>query len=722
MVENQANGAQGTPSAPFQIIEQTLTIDNLLGISGAVQVATAGVLGVVLGTSPTFTGLLGTALGSNEVVAVYDGATKLGNATINGNTWGFTPTSPLGTGFHSIAVMIQDANTVSASAGRVVAPSAGLTVDVGLLVPAQTVTIDWAIESTSQNGSVIGNFATNTSTDGTTPTVGGSVSTVLTGAQVIAVYDGTAKLGNATVVGQSWSFTTPALSIGSHSLTAQVENPLTGSHGPASSGFIVLEQSISGLTVTDDVGTIVGNVALHGFTDDTRPTLTGTIGNATLGLLETVAIYDNFNGVNSKIGDATLSGTSWTFTPGLLAPLGNGAHTFTAVIQPQLSLTSAGRVISSPYDVVVDGSSTPQQLVVVTSVTDDMSSGSSKVGAVIGTGTLDDTTPTLAGTLSAGLTGAQVVAVYDTVNNVKVRLGYATIDGGNTLGWSFTPTVELGAGSHNFSARVENTASGSQGLESVSFLVTERPVTLTVNDNAGVLQGDVLTYANHVTDDTTLALSGTIGTPLGLLGGLLEQVRVYDNGNYLGQATVSGTNWSYNLNGLTVGSNHDISVRITDFLGLNYTVATGGQFSVASADLPATTSDTSYSSAAVARLALAGTNNQLDLTKVSGAAQPQIDVVGIDGGNGTVKLALADVLQGGTNLFSSATGWAGVTGTGKHQMVIEGAAGAVNVTDGTWSSVGTTSHNGHSYTVYENSTHLAQLLIESQLTRSGAIG
>ncbi len=721
VVENQATGARGTASAAFVVNEQSVTIDNLLGITGAVSVLVGGIANIVLGTNPDFTGSLGSAtLGPNEVVAVYDGATKLGNATLNGNHWGFTPTSPLATGFHQISVVVQDASATSLSSARVSSSVSNLTVDLGLLVPTQLVNINWAIESNAANGSVTGAFASGTSTDATTPTIGGSVSASLTGAQVIAVYDGTTKLGNATVTGQSWSYTTPTLTTGTHNLTARVENPSTGSSGPTSGTFVVMQQSISGLTVTDDVGAIQGSVAPGGYTDDQRPTFSGTLGSAGLGLLETVAIYDTRNGVTTKLGDAVVNGTNWSFTPLFLFPMADGAHSVKAVIQPLLSLNDSGTVVSAPYNFTIDSSGTPLQFVSLNSVTDTLALGGSIIGSVLSGGTLDDTRPTLNGTLSAGLTGAQAVAIYD--NNVK--LGYANVDVSNPLKFSYTPGQDLSAGTHTLTARVENTATGAQGASIGTYVIVERPITLKVTDNVGALQGDVLSFDRAVTDDTSLLLSGSIGTPL-LLNGLnipLERVRVYDNGNFVGNATVNGTEWSYNLTGLTAGSHHDISVRVTDLTGLIYTVATGGSFDVASSDL-ATTPSTQYTSnGSVAAFTLGGHANLLDLTLVGGAAQPNIDVVKA-GSDNTVKLALADVLQGGTNVFNSSSGWTGVNGTGKHQMVIEGSTGStVNVTDGSWSSVGSTSYNGNTYTVYENSTHLAQLLIDTHLTRSGTVG
>jgi hypothetical protein len=720
VVENQATGAQGPASPAFVVHEQSVSIDNLLGITGAISVLVGNLLGVVLGTNPNFTGSIGSAtLGANEVVAVYDGATKLGNATLNGNVWGFTPTSPLSTGFHQINVVIQDASATNIASARVAATAANLTVDVGLLVPTQMVTIDWAIESAATNGSVIGQFASGTSTDSPTPSIGGSVSSSLTGAQVIAVYDGATKIGNATVTGQSWSFTTPTLTAGAHTLTARVENPSTGSQGPASGSFTVLEQSMGAITVTDDVGAITGTVAHGGFTDDKRPTFSGTLASGQLGLLETVAIYDTVNGVTTKIGDAVVNGTNWSFTPLFLFPMADGAHSIKAVIQPLLSLTPAGTVVSPSIDFTIDSSTMPLQILSLSSVTDTLALGGSLIGAVLNGGTTDDTTPTVNGGLSAALSGAQAVAIYDGTT----RLGYATIDASNPLKYSYTPGSELSVGTHYLTARVENTATGAQGFSTGVYVINERPVTLKVGDDSGALQGDVLSYHQAVTDDTSVLLSGAIGTPLtlNLFGVPQERVRIYDNGNFVGNATVNGTDWSYSLTGLGVNTHHDISVRVTDLTGLVYTVATGGSFDVRASDLATSTDATHTSSGSVAAFTVAGHGNTLDLTKVSGASQPQIDVVTTDTGN-TVKLALADVLQGGTNLFNAGSGWAGVSGAGKHQVVIEGSASTVNVTDGSWTSVGSTSHGGHTYAVYEDSTHLAQLLIDTQLSRSGTVG
>ena len=156
-------------------------------------------------------------------------------------------------------------------------------------------------------------------------------------------------------------------------------------------------------------------------------------------------------------------------------------------------------------------------------------------------GVTDDTTLTIIGTLSAALATGEIVHIYD---GAKL-LGSAIIDSTGTA-WSFT-TMTLTAGVHSFVARVADTA-GNLSPEGVAYVVTidltapSKAATIAgVSDNVGPLQGIVAKGSR--TDDTSLALSGTLTTAL-LMG---ETIRIYDGFTYLGQATItgSGLTWSY---------------------------------------------------------------------------------------------------------------------------------------------------------------------------------
>jgi hypothetical protein len=78
--------------------------------------------------------------------------------------------------------------------------------------------------------------------------------------------------------------------------------------------------------VLDDYGSSQGALAQNAITDDTTPTLNGSI-SAALTNGQKVNIYD---GLNLFTAVAAVNGTSWTFTPP--APLPSGLHSFTAEV------------------------------------------------------------------------------------------------------------------------------------------------------------------------------------------------------------------------------------------------------------------------------------------------------------------------------------------------------------------------------------------------------
>ena len=125
-------------------------------------------------------------------------------------------------------------------------------------------------------------------------------------------------------------------------------------------------------------------------------------------------------------------------------------------------------------------------------------------------------------------------------------------------------------------------------------------------------------------------------------------------------------------------------------------------------------------------LKLDGTNIGLNLNDISNASGARIasiewiDMTG--GGSNTVTLSLNDVLNmAGMNSFNNFTGWADGTydlaaggadfsnPESRHQLVIDGDAGDVVSSSGWGTTVGTVSHDGIFYDVYNQG--LAQLLI-----------
>ena len=83
-----------------------------------------------------------------------------------------------------------------------------------------------------------------------------------------------------------------------------------------------------------------------------------------------------------------------------------------------------------------------------------------------------------------------------------------------------------------------------------------------IQDDVGAITGTVA--SGGVTDDTSLVVSGTLST--GLITG--ERVRIYDGSSYLGDATVSGTSWTYaDSRTLTDGQSVSYTARVSDPAG-----------------------------------------------------------------------------------------------------------------------------------------------------------
>ena len=130
-------------------------------------------------------------------------------------------------------------------------------------------------------------------------------------------------------------------------------------------------------------------------------------------------------------------------------------------------------------------------------------------------------------------------------------------------------------------------------------------------------------------------------------------------------------------------------------------------------------------------LNLANIANQGGSTPGSHSRIESIERMDLTGsGNNTLTLGLADVLDmAGMNSFNNANGWVdgtynlaagGANGANpeqRHQLVIDGDAGDVVNATGWGTSVGTVTHNGVTYNVY-NQGLFAQLLIDTEITQT----
>ncbi|WP_313436650.1 Ig-like domain-containing protein [Novosphingobium sp.] len=152
--------------------------------------------------------LTGTA-SANTVVLIYDGNVLLGSTTSNASgNWNFTPGAAIANGAHSFTAVAVDASgNASASSNTY-----GLAVDAA--APAQTIAITTLTTDTGTRG--------DWSTQDTTPTIGGTLSTALgSGEQVQVQIDGGAWV-NAGSSGATWFYGAGTLGVGSHSVVARV--------------------------------------------------------------------------------------------------------------------------------------------------------------------------------------------------------------------------------------------------------------------------------------------------------------------------------------------------------------------------------------------------------------------------------------------------------------------------------------------------------------------
>ena len=194
-------------------------------------------------------------------------------------------------------------------------------------------------------GLIIGNFTAGAFTDDTTPTISGTLSVPLgSDEELVILSAATYRIpgkpfegGTFMSDGTTWSFTLggiaglPSTPRSLYAVSARVVD-LAGNFTTSNSFTFYLDTVAPAITaaitaVSDNVGRIQGAVSQTGFTDDSTPTISGTI-SGRLGTGDTLRI---FNG-NDDLGIASVNNinNTWSFTPSGLAPLANGFYAITA--------------------------------------------------------------------------------------------------------------------------------------------------------------------------------------------------------------------------------------------------------------------------------------------------------------------------------------------------------------------------------------------------------
>ena len=282
--------------------------------------------------------------------------------------------------------------------------------------------------------------------------------------------------------------------------------------------------------VLDDEGAKQGVIGNGGYTDDSRPLITG---KAAAGVV--VHIYDN----SDLLGKVTVGAEGeWSFIP--RSPLVDGQHDISIIHEyPDGDVSDA----SLPYVIFVDKVA-PDVPIIVGMVDDE----GPITGGIINEGITDDSRPTIDGTTEANAT----VIVYDKGKEI----GQAQAD--VTGKWSFTPEPPLADGTHILEYVAVDQA-GNQSIKSGSFefLVDTRPELANIHvadDDVGNITGILLSGSS--TDDVMPTLRGSATA-----GGI---VKIYEGAVLLGQTTagVDGR-WAFTPGSALSEGAHTLQATVT---------------------------------------------------------------------------------------------------------------------------------------------------------------
>jgi predicted subunit of tRNA(5-methylaminomethyl-2-thiouridylate) methyltransferase len=289
--------------------------------------------------------------------------------------------------------------------------------------------------------------------------------------------------------------------------------------------------------LTDDAGSLTGDIAHGARTDDTTPTLSGS---AEAGSLLTV--YQGSEALGSvRVG----ADGQWTFTVPVHS---EGEQRFSVTATDAAGNIS---VASEAYVVIID---TTPPLAAIDQVEDH---AGTLMGPVVNGGRTDDPAPVLTGSSEAGA----LVTVYD--NGMLV----GSVMADDTGHWTF-PMPARADGEHLYTVTATDDV-GNVGPASVAWSVdidTSSPVAAitSVEDDAGSSMGLIASGAR--TDDTTPTLTGT-ATANAL-------VTVFDDGSVIGSVAADASGlWRFAVPTRADGA-HAFTVTATNDVGTTGALST----------------------------------------------------------------------------------------------------------------------------------------------------
>jgi len=387
---------------------------------------------------------------------------------------------------------------------------------------------------------------------------------------------------------------------------------------------------MDGLTMTTAASSYLAHTDA---TVDSTPLLTGTYAS-NLNVGDVVKVYDG----STYVGTATVDPLTKTWTLQLTTPQAVGSHTYVAKIESSASATVA---TSNNYNL-----NTLASELNITAISTDSGTPADFITS--------DNTIVYDGQLPAALaTGEKVlVKVFAADGTTLVRSGLATVATGATT-WTWTdPGAALADGNYVIKATIVATdgvtpvaSYGTRGTDTqpmtIDASVPTQTVTITsMTKDSGIASGN----ADWTTADGSAGrlVSGSVSAALAAN----EVVKVYANGTEIGQATVSGTQWTI-TDPAAYNANWTYTAKVVDSAG-----GTGPVSATTSVTL-----DTTESAVTISSVMESG--GTVAITDGTGAVGSGKVITTVSGTGGTVGDIVYVYDNSSTNLIGSATVAAG---------------------------------------------------------------
>ena len=413
------------------------------------------------------------------------------------------------------------------------------TVTVDLTAPSMGISIDALQNDTGLSAS---DFITNDSQI----MVNGSLTAQLGNNEKAQIsLDGGASWIDLAVTGTTWRYTDGrTLTDGTYQYQVRVIDN-AGNVGATDSQNVVVDLTAPAAT-TITVDSVSQDTGLSGsdfITSDNQISLKGTLG-AALGSGDHAQISLD-GGVTWT--DVSVSGLSWTWVD--TRTLADGDYNYQLRV-----IDDAGNISATTSQVVTIDTVAPDasKTIAIDSISDDTGLSSSDF-------ITHDTSLTLHGSLGATLADGEYAQI--------------SIDGGVTWqnvivtgnSWYYVDGRTLGNATYDYYVRVVdaagNVGSSAHQQVTVDTVAPDAAITVTV-DNITVDTG--FDNNDFLTSSTSYTLNGTLGAQPG--AGEYVQVSM-DGGTTWVNATVNGTQWSYNDTRTLADGSYNYQVRVVDLAG-----------------------------------------------------------------------------------------------------------------------------------------------------------